>query len=325
MSAAACNPIVLIGMHRSGTSMVIRMLQQMGVFIGWELDANGEAVYFVRRNRAILEAQGARWDRPAPIDELLDHEPLRRRLVQTLAGELSTPGVASYLGPGRYLRYRSLERFDRPWAWKDPRNTLLLRPWMEVFPAAKVVHVVRNGVDVALSLARREARRLDYVLGEEAGVGSFLGLLASPPEGCSRSAWAFSQIRLRTATKERLARRFLQLRVHPSIDPARGFELWEEYLSRAEANARYVGEDMLQLRYEDVLRDPAGAAHHLATFCGIDAAPQRLAAAAAAVDASRGGRPRSGAATTSLLERARGNERLRDLGYTESFAGSGEG
>jgi hypothetical protein len=218
-----------------------------------------------------------------------------------------------------------LLRFDRPWGWKDPRNTLLLRPWLEVFPEAKVVHVVRNGVEVALSLARREAFRLGDVLGGNADMRSFLRHLASPPEGCFRVAWAFSQIRLRTASRERLARRFLQLRVHPCIDPARGFELWEEYLSRAEANACYVAGDMLLLRYEDVLGDPAGAAHRLAAFCGVAAAPQRIAAAAASVDASRSGRSRSGAAPTSLLERARDNERLRDLGYTESLERSVEG
>lgn len=326
MSAPATKPIIVIGMHRSGTSMVIRMLQLMGVFTGWELDANGEAVYFVLRNQAVLQAQGASWDHPAPIDALLAHEGMASRLVKSLERELSRPAAASYLGPWRYLRYRSLRRIDRPWGWKDPRNTLLLRFWLRVFPGARVVHVVRNGVDAALSLARREARRLEYVLGDNASVRGFLQTLSSPPEGCSPAAWMLSQIRLRLSG-ERLARRIRSQRVHPVIDPSFGFALWEEYLSRAAVSAPDVADGVLQLRYEDVLRDPSGSAQSLAAHCGVEPTPKRLAAAAATVDTARRTHAyafgRSGAAraitqqphSLPLAERAGRSRWLRELGY----------
>jgi hypothetical protein len=45
------------------------------------------------------------------------------------------------------------------WGWKDPRNTLTLGLWLRVFPDARVVHVVRHGIDVALSLERRARER----------------------------------------------------------------------------------------------------------------------------------------------------------------------
>jgi hypothetical protein len=41
------------------------------------------------------------------------------------------------------------------WGWKDPRNTLTLPLWLKLFPNARVVHVIRNGINAALSLWRR--------------------------------------------------------------------------------------------------------------------------------------------------------------------------
>jgi hypothetical protein len=323
MSAPASKPVIVMGMHRSGTSMVIRMLQQLGVFTGWELDANGEAVYFVRRNQAILEAHGASWGNPAPIDALLGHDGMRRRLVQTLQRDLSRAAVASYLGPWRYPRYRSLLRLGPPWGWKDPRNALLLGLWLEVFPSARVVHVVRNGMDVALSLADRETLRVQYVLGNESGTWNFLRTLATPPDGCSRPAWMFSQARLRRS-KGRLARRFVQLHVPSVIDPARGFALWEEYLTRAVSAGQTAAGGVLQLRYEDVLGDPAAAARSLADHCGIEPRPGRLAEATATVDASRATHAHARAGATplareqrrsTLTESAHRSGWMRQLGY----------
>jgi hypothetical protein len=319
-SVPACNPVIVIGMHRSGTSMIIRMLRRMGLFTGWELDANGEAIYFVLRNRAVLESQGARWDRPGPIDVLLDDDSLRRRMAGKLRRQLSAPCVASYLGPGGYLRHRSLERLDRAWGWKDPRNTLLLRLWLEIFPAARVVHVVRNGVDVALSLKRREQRRLDVVAGGGLGVSGLLQLVSQPPEDCSPIAWAFSQVRLRIGRRA-TRRRLVRLQQHAIIEPTRGFELWQQYVARAEAQADSVLDGMLRVRYEDVLENPAREAQRLARFCCLDVDRARLERATALVDTERPAGPGSDPAMKALLEEASNCPWLRELGYRQPAAG----
>jgi hypothetical protein len=43
----------------------------------------------------------------------------------------------------------------RAWGWKDPRCCLLLPLWLEMFPALKVVVIVRDPGSVAASLQRR--------------------------------------------------------------------------------------------------------------------------------------------------------------------------
>ena len=46
------------------------------------------------------------------------------------------------------------------WGWKDPRTCLTLPHWLDLFPAACVVHIARHPLDVAISLAQREERQI---------------------------------------------------------------------------------------------------------------------------------------------------------------------
>ena len=60
-------PLIIIGMHRSGTSMVTRMLQGAGVFTGRRLEMNGAARFFQRINRWLFHLNRATWDHPRPV------------------------------------------------------------------------------------------------------------------------------------------------------------------------------------------------------------------------------------------------------------------
>src|ERR671910_2640298 len=67
-------PVAVVGMHRSGTSMVAKLLQQAGLNLGDEADLmppaaeNPEGFYehleFVRLNDEVLNVAGAGWDCP---------------------------------------------------------------------------------------------------------------------------------------------------------------------------------------------------------------------------------------------------------------------
>jgi hypothetical protein len=139
-------PIAVVGMHRSGTSMVAKLLQQAGLNLGDEADLmppaaeNPEGFYehveFVRLNEEVLNIAGAGWDCPPAAgfdwdDEALD--PFR-----THARRLAAP---------------LLERL--PWGWKDPRTSLTLPFWRSAFGPLRTVVVVRNPLEVVTSLHRR--------------------------------------------------------------------------------------------------------------------------------------------------------------------------
>lgn len=253
-------PVIIIGMHRSGTSMVTRLLEDMGLFIGTRTDKNHEAVPFLLANRWLMRKAGARWDRPEPVDELLAHPWLPDAYAATLTRFVEGPPSALYLGFRRYIKYRSLRAVDRPWGWKDPRNTYTLPVWLDVFPDSRVIHVTRHGVDVAQSLAARAARDIE------------------------RSQSAFEQ-RPRRHTLGSLVGPLS--RVTAADNLAGGLHLWDAYVTRAAEHVRQLGERAVTVRYEDVLDEPMSHLARLASHCGLGADQHVVQAAVERLEPAR--------------------------------------
>ncbi len=140
--------ICIAGMHRSGTSMVARILNKCGVYLGedkylikGQADNPGgfwENFLFVNINDDILSLLGGAWDMPPQNNQpgwenssLFDHN---RAVAQSLISDITA---------------------HAPWGWKDPRNSLTLPFWKNLIPDLKVVVCVRNPVEVAKSLYNR--------------------------------------------------------------------------------------------------------------------------------------------------------------------------
>ena len=51
MIATPQDPVIIIGMHRSGTSMLTRLLEKAGLFVGHEKENNWEAWFFPKINQ----------------------------------------------------------------------------------------------------------------------------------------------------------------------------------------------------------------------------------------------------------------------------------
>src|SRR5215213_6653579 len=141
-------PVAIVGMHRSGTSMVAKVLQQAGLNLGDEADLmppadeNPEGFYehlqFVKLNDAVLNVAGAGWDCPPTADFNWDDAALDS--FRARARRLAAP-----LG----------ERL--PWGWKDPRTSLTLPFWRSAIGPLRIVAVIRNPLEVVTSLHRRNA------------------------------------------------------------------------------------------------------------------------------------------------------------------------
>jgi hypothetical protein len=142
-------PLCVAGMHRSGTSLVVRLLNLCGLYLGPPRDLlppapdNPEGFWenraFLRLNDAVLKHLGARWDLPP---------------LGAAAGWETEPS----LDPLYHRACRLAERFrdHEPWGWKDPRNCLTLPFWNRVLPGTKVLVCVRNPLAVAESLWARD-------------------------------------------------------------------------------------------------------------------------------------------------------------------------
>jgi GT2 family glycosyltransferase/glycosyltransferase involved in cell wall biosynthesis len=138
--------ICIAGAHRSGTSMVTRLLHGCGLYLGPKdalmppqvdnPDGFWEHLGFVALNDELLNALGGAWDLPPRINE-------------NLAGDR--------LDPVRMKARLLIEGFDSEqiWGWKDPRNSLTLPFWEDLLPGLKTVIVVRNPLEVAYSMGKR--------------------------------------------------------------------------------------------------------------------------------------------------------------------------
>ena len=58
------SPIIITGMHRSGTSLLSSKLSEMNVFMGIYQDINNESLFFQRLNRWMMNHIESSWDDP---------------------------------------------------------------------------------------------------------------------------------------------------------------------------------------------------------------------------------------------------------------------
>jgi GT2 family glycosyltransferase len=152
----ACAPLILVvGMHRSGTSLLGSLLPELGIPMPGPLiegDPHNPEGYYERADITDLQENllielGHWWPSQQGVLDLppdwLDRPPTleaARRLRELLAGEI--------------------QRQPGPWAIKDPRTSLLLPLWRqlaaEVGLPLQLVLCVRDPAEVAASLLRRD-------------------------------------------------------------------------------------------------------------------------------------------------------------------------
>ncbi len=148
MPSSRC--VLVIGMHRSGTSALARGLQMLGVYLGNNFlsprpdNPTGywEDRYICELNERLLAALGLKWEDVALIDDARwsgpEVEALRAEAVEYLRSEFATHPL---------------------WGFKDPRTIRLLPFWHSVLHRLEVdecyLVVIRNPRSVALSLLQR--------------------------------------------------------------------------------------------------------------------------------------------------------------------------
>jgi O-antigen biosynthesis protein len=142
--------VLVLGMHRSGTSALARGLQMLGVYLGndfisskpdnptgyWE-DRN---IYEI--NERLLAVFGLKWEEVALIDDARWDAPGAEALRNEAVAYLRSQFVSHPL-----------------WGFKDPRTIRLLPFWRSVLRSLEVEEsyllVIRNPRSVANSLIRR--------------------------------------------------------------------------------------------------------------------------------------------------------------------------
>lgn len=228
--------IAILGMHRSGTSCLTRMLQHAGVYLGDDLmdgvassnlEGHGESLEAVRINDRILQLSGGAWDR-VPAELRGDGE--------------TTARIRAFL--------QSLEGHPAA-AWKDPRTTLTFPLWKQHLAAYRLAACFRHPLAVARSLAVRDGWPLEKgldlwaaynerLLQHVASEGDLFWFDFDLPEGELRASVGAHCRGLGLAAPAAAAAAFNPfLRHHTEVEPVavpRIAEIYEELRRRARAS-----------------------------------------------------------------------------------------
>ena len=153
-------PVLIIGAHRSGTTATARALELLGLQIGQRLDSHREPRPLQKLHEQYLRERGAAWYDPAPFLEWVKTPEGRRQCTEYLRSHVrhDFARIFDYRNNPRGLWLRARLQLGAPWGWKEPRTTLFAASWLEVFPEARVLHVLRDPLAAATSIRQRELK-----------------------------------------------------------------------------------------------------------------------------------------------------------------------
>ena len=139
--------ILILGMHRSGSSLLTQLISSLGIHLGQEImkadkfnpDGYWENLRVVDLHNRMLEEQGNQWYAPAhPID---------------------TTRLLKKYGEEALLIVSEMDRQGLDWGWKDPRMPLFLDFWLEILKGRDIRLLITNRSPsaIAASLLQRDA------------------------------------------------------------------------------------------------------------------------------------------------------------------------
>lgn len=158
---------VLLGMHKSGTTLISQMMHESGINMcedfdrGITYDAGNkyERLEFLIYNTAILDIRVSTFSSD---------------IVET-ADDLSLSKHPRTLGRLIEKRVSEISSGHRNWGFKDPRTCMTYRAWRKHLPEHRVLVSFRNPYEVAAHLARsvRKIRMLKRIRRIAGGLNSW--------------------------------------------------------------------------------------------------------------------------------------------------------
>jgi len=226
-------------MHRSGTTMVTKLLENLGLFVGAEKEPNNEAMFFWEINNWIFDLHTATAEKPYNMQ--FTNPACRKVIEESLHYYVQSRRKKKFLG-ALNNKFSSIAELDIPWGWKDPKNTFTLDFWKSVFPNPKIIHIYRiyrNPVDSIASYTERDL------------------------ELKNKFEWNW---------KKKLKRDLLVSKnFHENFriyDFEQGYLVWKAYVEKA-SSLKYDNIDFLEIKYEDFLDSPESKLYQLLGFCKI--------------------------------------------------------
>jgi len=143
---ASTEPVVVLGMHKSGTTLLADTLHHSGIemLVGdksasYDQGNKMERAETLALNVALLDCEGRESHRILdPLDPARAPVGLRTRARDLVAG---------------------LEARGKPWGFKDPRTLLTIGFWEDILKTPRLIGVFRDPAEVFQHYARKAGRR----------------------------------------------------------------------------------------------------------------------------------------------------------------------
>lgn len=229
------SPIIIGGPHRSGTTLLARLLSDGGVFLGAYTDGNFESRLHQAANSWLLASAGVRWN--SPTLTILRPETSNMQVASMVVDRISL--VDAF--PHR-LRYLGIRQRPEHFGWKDPRNTVTWPWWLKVYPNARFVFCRRSADAIASSLNVR-ARATTTTTRKRAALRR--AVLPYAPIGENHGVDLLSS----------------------SEDTS--LVVANRYLEAVELSSRELGDRCVTVDYTDLTSDPIGTLSSLESFLSI--------------------------------------------------------
>ena len=247
-------------MHRSGTSLLARLLEQNGCYMGEQkLENLVESKLMYDINKKLLEMSDASWSCP---ENWLNLQSKLQDVLGLYIPELLSDYWGQYVSPGNPQRsvLPSHTECSIPWGWKDPVNSLTYRQWFHIFPNATFIHIYRHPMDVVNSLFLRESKETQ----------KFVFFVKNHGIKHLYDMEIFKGI----------TSRCLQL------DSA--LSLWFAYVQNCLAIDNFVPpEKVLHIKYEDLLDSPQDILTKVVHFCGLTVDTANIQKSVASINKER--------------------------------------
>lgn len=138
------NTVVVLGMHRSGTSLIAGILEKLGVNMGerqvgvhWSNPlGHYENIDFVKMDDKILEKAGGTWDNPPDVSKILELSS-DKELMQEIENVVK-------------------KNEDVIWGWKVPTTSLTIELYLPFLTNPHFIICYRDPEAIAKSLKKRD-------------------------------------------------------------------------------------------------------------------------------------------------------------------------